>query len=76
MRSRTPLVLRGLVLSLSRALSSVANAYRSWREVRAGAAELYSMSDRNLKDIGIGRCQIERMVREKSHLIRDQATYR
>ncbi len=37
-------------------------AYRAWRIEQAAIAELCSMSDRELKDIGICRCEIPGVV--------------
>jgi uncharacterized protein YjiS (DUF1127 family) len=38
-------------------------AYTAWHEERRAIAELLSMSDRDLRDIGINRCEILRAVR-------------
>jgi uncharacterized protein YjiS (DUF1127 family) len=38
-------------------------AYAAWRIERRAIGELLSMSDRDLKDIGINRCEILRAVR-------------
>jgi uncharacterized protein YjiS (DUF1127 family) len=37
--------------------------YTAWRRQRRAADELGSMSDRDLRDIGINRCEILRAVR-------------
>jgi uncharacterized protein YjiS (DUF1127 family) len=37
-------------------------AYRTWRIERLAITQLLSMSDHELKDIGIGRCEVERAV--------------
>jgi uncharacterized protein YjiS (DUF1127 family) len=37
--------------------------YAAWRRERQAVAELVSMSDRDLRDIGIDRCEILRAVR-------------
>ena len=36
--------------------------YRWRRRRRSGAAELYAFSDHMLKDIGVARCEIDRLV--------------
>jgi len=38
-------------------------AYTAWRIERLAIAELLSMSDRDLKDIGLNRCEILHAVR-------------
>jgi uncharacterized protein YjiS (DUF1127 family) len=38
-------------------------AYTAWHRERRAIAELLSMSDRDLRDIGINRCEILRAVR-------------
>jgi|SRR6516225_4334337 uncharacterized protein YjiS (DUF1127 family) len=38
-------------------------AYTAWHRERRAMAELLSMSDRDLRDIGINRCEILRAVR-------------
>jgi|SRR6516165_9015253 uncharacterized protein YjiS (DUF1127 family) len=38
-------------------------AYTAWRIERLAIAQLLSMSDRDLKDIGLNRCEIVRAVR-------------
>jgi uncharacterized protein YjiS (DUF1127 family) len=38
-------------------------AYMAWHRERRAMAELFSMSDRNLRDIGISRCEILYAVR-------------
>jgi len=43
--------------------ASLINSLRSWRERRAAAAELTSLSDRSLADIGLTRGDIARVVR-------------
>lgn len=37
-------------------------AYRWRRRRRSGAAALYALSDYMLKDIGVARCEIERLI--------------
>ena len=41
-------------------------AYISWRIERAAALQLYSMSDRELKDIGLSRSGVPGALREAS----------
>ena len=36
---------------------------REWRRIRRSTAELSGLSDRMLKDIGVGRHDIERLAR-------------
>jgi uncharacterized protein YjiS (DUF1127 family) len=43
--------------------ASLLNSLRNWRERRAAAAELSSLSDRSLADIGLTRGDIPRVVR-------------
>ena len=58
-------------------------AYTAWHRERRAMAELLSMSDRDLRDIGINRCEILRAVRgdiarERTslyHAIPDQSAY-
>jgi uncharacterized protein YjiS (DUF1127 family) len=38
-------------------------AYMTWRNEQRSIAELLSMNDRDLRDIGINRCEILRAVR-------------
>jgi uncharacterized protein YjiS (DUF1127 family) len=40
-------------------------AYTAWRIERSTARCLYALSDRQLKDIGIARSEIEYIVRHK-----------
>lgn len=37
-------------------------AFRKWRERKAAIAELHGMEDRQLRDMGIGRSEIESVV--------------
>ncbi|HQT46393.1 MAG: hypothetical protein B7X08_07045 [Acidocella sp. 20-63-7] len=39
------------------------NSYKSWRARRAAEAELSSLSDRELEDIGVSRSEIHEAVR-------------
>jgi uncharacterized protein YjiS (DUF1127 family) len=56
---RSPIVLR-FVDSLARMIGR----YRKYREQLAEIATLRSMSDRDLKDIGVSRCDIDRIARQ------------
>jgi uncharacterized protein YjiS (DUF1127 family) len=49
-------------------------AYIAWRVQEAAIAQLISMSDRDLKDIGLPRSQIEATVRGNINLERDRRT--
>jgi uncharacterized protein YjiS (DUF1127 family) len=40
-------------------------AYLTWRLEQAAIAQLGALSDRELKDIGLRRCEIEGAVRRK-----------
>ena len=55
---KSPLVLK----FLSRAAEMVLR-YRKYRQMQADLAALRSMSDRDLKDIGVYRCDIDRVAR-------------
>jgi uncharacterized protein YjiS (DUF1127 family) len=56
---RTPIVLR-----LVDGLAKLILRYRKYREQLANIAALRSMSDRDLKDIGVYRCDIDRIARQ------------
>jgi uncharacterized protein YjiS (DUF1127 family) len=47
-------------------------AYTAWHREQRAMAELLSMSDRDLRDIGIDRCEIPRAVR--SDTARERST--
>jgi uncharacterized protein YjiS (DUF1127 family) len=49
--------------SVERTLTRWWAAYAAWRMERQAIAELLQMSDRDLRDIGINRCDIPRAVR-------------
>jgi uncharacterized protein YjiS (DUF1127 family) len=49
----------GLLATLKAAAKSWWGAYTTWRIKRAAIAQLCSMSDRELKDIGLSRSQME-----------------
>lgn len=46
-----------------RALQQALTALGTWSEHRRAIAQLHTLSDLQLKDVGISRCQIEPMVR-------------
>ena len=56
---RSPIVLR-----LVDGLAKMILRYRKYREQLANIETLRSMSDRDLKDIGISRCDIDRVARQ------------
>jgi uncharacterized protein YjiS (DUF1127 family) len=37
-------------------------AFRDWRKRRAAIAELHALNDIELRDMGIGRCEIDSIV--------------
>jgi uncharacterized protein YjiS (DUF1127 family) len=49
--------------SVARTLKRWWAAYMAWHIERRAIAELMSMTDRDLRDIGINRCEILRAVR-------------
>ena len=57
----------GATQSVSRSVVRIVQhwwaAYTTWRLDRQAIADLLSMSDRDLRDIGINRCEILRAVR-------------
>lgn len=56
---KSPFVLR----ALSRMAEMVVR-YQKYRQMQADLAALRSMSDRDLKDIGVNRCDIDRAARD------------
>jgi uncharacterized protein YjiS (DUF1127 family) len=56
-------VAQSVARSVLRTLKHGWAAYMGWRNERRAITELLSMSDRDLKDIGINRCEILRVVR-------------
>lgn len=54
----TPAAKLGLFARIAQRIA----AFRSWSEMRAQAAELHGMTDRELNDIGINRGDIRRVV--------------
>ncbi|HEX2115771.1 MAG TPA: DUF1127 domain-containing protein [Alphaproteobacteria bacterium] len=60
-------VQREMMLALWRVTTSsiagAASAYLEWRRKKRAVAELHDLSDRMLKDIGVERHDIERIVR-------------
>ena len=47
---------------IARVITRWYGGYRRRRCRRSGAAELYAFSDHMLKDIGVARCEIDRLV--------------
>ena len=52
------------VLKLFSRIAEMIVRYRNYRQMMADIAVLRSMSDRDLRDIGVSRCDIERAARE------------
>ena len=52
------------------ALRRIVGAVRRWRATRRAERELYVLSDRTLKDMGLSRWEIPSAVRERSSAIR------
>jgi uncharacterized protein YjiS (DUF1127 family) len=46
-----------------KSLKGLFKAWKAWRALRAAENELANLSDRDLADIGIVRCEIRRVVR-------------
>jgi uncharacterized protein YjiS (DUF1127 family) len=64
----TPVIAGGRILRGSRAIASVKalwTAYLTRRIERAAIIQLHAMSDRELRDIGLARSQIEWAVRDE-----------
>ena len=53
----------GSFAGVFRALRTAFTALWRWQRERKAAADLHAMSDYALRDIGIGRCQIDEQVR-------------
>ena len=47
-------------------IKTIVQVFGAWRRYREVARELSSMSDRDLSDIGINRCDIGRIARESA----------
>lgn len=43
---------------------NIARSIRNWRTYRQTVTELQRMTDRQLSDLGIGRCDINRIARD------------
>lgn len=56
----------GVLTTVLAALKRWWLAYITWRIERAAIATLVSMSDRDLKDIGIGRSEIPGVVKDRA----------
>jgi uncharacterized protein YjiS (DUF1127 family) len=55
---------RGIVARWIGAFVKMTERYRKFRNRVADTATLHGMSDRDLKDIGVYRCDIDRVVRK------------
>jgi uncharacterized protein YjiS (DUF1127 family) len=61
---------KDLVKNLGATLNRWCVAYLTWRIERAAITQLWSMSDRQLRDIGISRSEIDSAVRGEAERIR------
>jgi uncharacterized protein YjiS (DUF1127 family) len=52
----------GLMARFGRKAAETWNAYRAWSDMRRASRHLASMDDRLLRDIGVSRSEINRMV--------------
>ena len=57
------------------ALRRIAGVVRHWRATRRAERELYVLSDRTLKDMGLSRWEIPSAVRERSSAIRSRPLF-
>ena len=62
-RTRTQSWLLQLIQGIVRLLAKLARALMTEIQARRAAAELHSLDDRMLRDIGVNRCEIDRVVR-------------
>ena len=63
-------LVKDLVKDLGAALNRWCVAYLTWRIERAAITQLWSMSDRQLRDIGISRSELDSVVRGEAERIR------
>jgi uncharacterized protein YjiS (DUF1127 family) len=63
-------LVKDLVKDLAATLNRSCVTYLTWRIERAAITQLGSMSDRQLKDIGISRSEIDSAVRGEAERIR------
>ena len=63
-------LVKGLVKDLGAALNRWCVAYLTWRIERTAITQLWSMSDRQLRDIGISRSEIDSAMRDEAERIR------
>ena len=63
-------LVKNLVKGLGATLNRWCVAYLTWRIERAAITQLWSMSDRQLRDIGISRSEIDSAVRGEAERIR------
>ena len=61
---------KDLVKNLGAALNRWCVAYLTWRIERAPITQLWSMSDRQLRDIGISRSELDSALRGEAERIR------
>ncbi len=54
----------GFARALGSGVLTAAARYRDWRKRRLAVAELLALDDRTLRDIGLGRGDVARLVRE------------
>ncbi len=57
-------LLGGLVPALGSGARALAGRYRTWRQRRLAIAELLALNDRTLRDIGLSRGDVARLVRQ------------
>lgn len=53
---------RGVLARMRRSVADAWSAYRSWSEARRATRHLTGLDDRLLRDIGVSRSEINRMV--------------
>ena len=63
-------LVKDLVKGLGATLNRWCVAYLTWRIERAAITQLWSMSDRQLRDIGISRSEIDSAMRDEAERIR------
>ena len=63
-------LVKDLVKNLGTTLNRWCVAYLTWRIERAAITQLWSMSDRQLRDIGISRSEVDSAMRGEAERIR------
>ena len=58
------------VLKVLSRMAEMVLRYQKYRQMQADLAALRSMSDRDLKDIGVNRCDIDRAARDGHPFVR------